>query len=180
MVDYFETAGFPLVMRGHNDGQPFHETPGDPGGATAWGVTYTVWVAWRRSHGWSYDLETFKTQTAQDMKPIYRAYYWNANRCCNMGALGIVVFDASVMSGVGRAARFLQEVLNVVVDGEIGPKTIGALNQYYSMSALNVAFYNKRIEFYQSLTDEAQFLTGWTRRCAEGRDMVQSIFTSPV
>ena len=174
MTDYFYT-GMPFVMRKENDGQPYHLTQGDPGGATSWGVTFATWITWQRLHREPATLEAFKVQTQTDMYPIYRALYWNANRCGNMGPFGISVFDVSVMSGPARGAKILQTLLGVEVDGQIGPLTIAAFNQVPDQLQLNKDYYDARIVFYQSLKGVSQFLHGWTRRADDCKTLVDSL-----
>lgn len=170
MIDYF----YPAMDYNHhpdNDGQGYHVTPGDRGGPTAWGVTYKQWCAWREAHDEPVALEIFKLLTREETYPIFRAHYWNAVRCGSMGSFGIAVFDAAVLSGPGRSAKLLQKILGVTADGQIGPKTMAALNLTDIMRT-NTLFLDARLTFYRSIDDPSRSLNGWIRRARECHDLV--------
>ena len=70
--DYFPTA-LSFIWRPDNDGQPFHDTPHDPGGATNWGVTYSTWTGWQQLHKLPVSMDAFKALGKDDFQPLYRA-----------------------------------------------------------------------------------------------------------
>jgi lysozyme family protein len=123
--DYFPTA-LAFVWRPDIDGQPYHVSPNDPGGATNWGVTYQTWAGWQRLHKQPASLPVFHALDKDAFQPLYRALFWNACRCSSLGAVGVMVFDVAVNCGPGHGAGFLQTVLGVDVDNQIGPVTLGA------------------------------------------------------
>ena len=139
-----------FVWRPDNDGQPFHVTANDPGGATAWGVTYATWSGWQRLHGGVSTLGMFRAVGQGELLPLYRALYWNACACGAMGAIGIQVFDVAMGSGPETAARFLQAVVDVEADGQIGPVTLAALRDA-DPARVNTALFDRREAFYASL-----------------------------
>lgn len=70
------------------------------------------------------------TELNQWVDSYYEANYWD---CINLDLIASQevansLFDISVNMGSGRAAKFLQQALGVIVDGKIGPKTIAAAN----------------------------------------------------
>lgn len=66
--------------------------------------------------------------TLDDARAIYARDYWRPLRCDEMPwAVALAVFDAGVNSGVPTSARWLQAALGVAVDGQLGPRTMGAL-----------------------------------------------------
>lgn len=170
MTDLFPQA-MAFVWAPNNDGQSYHNTPNDPGGSTAWGVTFTTWAGWQRLHNASVSMAEFQACKQPDFLPLYRAMYWNACRCGNMGPIGIQIFDIAVGSGPGNAARFLQTVLGVDVDGQIGPLTVAALNAAIP-AAINYALCNERERFYAALPTAKYFERGWDRRAEACRDLV--------
>lgn len=66
----FEIA-FPITLR-HEGG--FVEDPSDPGGATNHGVTLRTWQGWTNKPATAEDI---KALTLDDVKPLYRAQFWN-------------------------------------------------------------------------------------------------------
>ncbi|MCK5921134.1 MAG: hypothetical protein KAG66_09340 [Methylococcales bacterium] len=162
MSDLFELA-FDLTMEYEGGGKP-HEVQGDRGGLTCWGVS----IAHHR--------ELFgpnrEPPTKDQAMEMYRSHYWN-NVGCNMiqvSGLAVILFDAAVNCGQNRAIRWLQSALakpGVVIDGIIGPATIGAVNDP-SREAHDLVrdFTTYRIQYYQGLGSEQKrrFFNGWCRR----------------
>ena len=112
--------------------------PDDPGGETNWGITIKV----ARAYGYRGEMADMPYETAA---LIYRERYWDAinlDRVCMLSErVAHEIFDTGVNTGVGRAARFLQEWLNalnrneqdyddLVVDHLIGRMTLNALQAY--------------------------------------------------
>ena len=65
--------------------------------------------------------------TAADARAIYRRDYWDKVAGDSLPPpLALLVFDAAVNAGVGRAARWLQGAAGVHADGAIGPATLAA------------------------------------------------------
>lgn len=95
----------------------------DPGGATNFGITQKSWL----------DVN-IQTITKQDAIGWYLAHYWNTAR---WGAIEnqqvcTKLLDTAVNCGTRTAIILAQHVLNFRngdVDGDLGPKTIGAINR---------------------------------------------------
>jgi lysozyme family protein len=176
--DYFPTA-LSFIWRPDNDGQPFHDTPHDPGGATNWGVTYSTWTGWQQLHKLPVSMDAFKALGKDDFQPLYRAQFWNSIRCSSLGAIGIMMFDCAVNCGPGHAAGFLQTVLGVTVDREVGPITIAA---YANIDAAKLAraLCAQREDYYQHCPNAQYFCKGWDRRAEACRDYVLSLLPKPV
>ncbi len=112
------------------------------------------------------DIAVLTPATAGD---IYRRDYWD-----KIGGdalpppLALLVFDAAVNNGVGRAIRWLQTAANVAVDGVIGPETLAAITSAGAApaggSALCAAFLAERLLFMTALPTWRHFGVGWTRR----------------
>jgi lysozyme family protein len=79
------------------------------------------------------------------------------------GPLAMVMFDSAVNQGVRRAARLLQKSLRVKVDGQIGPKTLGAARRA-DLAGIVDEFTTRRARHYASLKTFSTFGLGWTRR----------------
>jgi lysozyme family protein len=176
-MDLFQQA-MAFVWQPGNDGQPLHYSQNDPGGSTAWGVTFTTWAGWRRLHAMPVSMDIFKASKQADFLPLYRAMFWNACSCGSLGALGIQVFDAAVNCGPGNSAAFLQTVLAVTVDDQIGPITL-AVAQQTDQRALARQLCAQREEFYSTRPTAKYFERGWDARAERCRDLVLSMLGSP-
>lgn len=90
--------------------------PNDPGGETNFGISKKAYP--------SLDI---KNLTIDEAKQIYFKDYWQACQCDQLPRrFAISVFDTAVNQGQKKAQKFLQMVLDVDVDGVVGPKTIAA------------------------------------------------------
>ncbi len=155
------------VLR-HEGGYADH--PADPGGATNMGITHKTLARWRNVSPW-WDLPKAEVQnlTRTEAARIYRAGYWNLCRAGELPpGIDLAVFDYAVNSGPDRAIRTLQAVLGVVVDGLVGPLTIGAAARANATAVVN-AICDKRLGFLRALSTFPTFGRGWTSRVASVR-----------
>ena len=138
----------------------------DSGGKTNLGVTKRVYDEF---YGGDATEEVMKAITKHDVTPIYRRNYWDRCRCPDLpNGVDWAVFDLSVNSGTGRAARLLQRAVGAEEDGSIGPLTLMKVKGLDSTSIINrIAVY--REEFYRSLSNFDVFGRGWLRRNDETR-----------
>jgi lysozyme family protein len=177
-ADLFSEA-MDFIWLPENDGQPYHITTSDPGGATSWGVTYDTWASWRELHGDPVSMAGFKRVLRPDLLPLYRTMFWNACNCDALGPIGIQVFDAAVNCGPGHAALFLQALIGVAQDRAIGPLTIAAARAQ-DQPALSRLLCSRREEFYATRLAARYFERGWDARAEACRDLVLSILASKV
>ena len=175
--DYFPTA-LNFIWRPDLDGQPYHVTPHDPGGGTSWGVTYATWTGWQQLHRQPASQDAFKSLGKDDFQPLYRAQFWNSIRCSSLGAIGIMMFDCAVNCGPGHAAGFLQMVLGVAVDNQIGPITVAAYANA-DPAALARALCAQREDYYKHCPEADYFCKGWDRRAEMCRDYVLPLLPPP-
>lgn len=174
MSDPFDIA-MDFVWRPENDGQGYHDSPFDPGGATTWGVTFDTWAAWCRLHKTMPTLSTFRTLGPLALLPLYRAWFWNACRCGDLPlGVGLSVFDIAVGSAPAHAARFLQSVVGTIQDGEIGPITLAATAALPAPHVINELCV-QRESFYASLPTFRVFGRGWDRRAQDCRTLALSM-----
>lgn len=142
----------------------FVNHPKDPGGMTNLGVTRKVWEEWV---GHSVDELTMRSLGPKDVAPLYKKNYWDKCRCDDLPrGVDFAVFDLAVNSGTGRAAKFLQNVVGVNVDGAIGPATLAAVSAM-NPQQLASKICTKRLSFLQALPTWGTFGKGWGRRVAE-------------
>ena len=137
------------------------DDPMDPGGATNLGITLQVLSTWRHTAVTKADVQNLGRDEAG---AIYRANYWNADRCSDLPAgVDLMVFDAAVNMGIGRSAKFLQSAIGVTADGSIGPQTLAATAAQPAADLVNVLA-DARLQFYQGLPTFDHFGHGWTAR----------------
>lgn len=140
--------------------------PDDPGGATNRGITIAVYRKWIDKDATVDDLKKISDTTVAH---IYRKHYWNAV-CGDDLPPGVdyAVFDFAVNSGVVRASKFLQAILQIPQDGKIGPITVAAANEGVSDALVN-QYCDRRLAFLKNLRTWATFGRGWSRRVANVR-----------
>ena len=138
----------------------------DSGGKTNLGVTKRVYDEF---YGGDATEEVMKAITKHDVTPIYRRNYWDRCRCPDLpSGVDWAVFDLSVNSGTGRAAKLLQRAVGAEEDGSIGPLTLMKVKELDSTSIINrIAVY--REEFLRGLSNFDVFGRGWLRRNDETR-----------
>ncbi|MEZ9198580.1 glycoside hydrolase family 108 protein [Shewanella sp. 10N.286.54.B9] len=156
--------------------------PTDRGGETMYGVTVKV----AREYGFKGAMCDLPYELAFN---IYQDRYWAPLKLDEIQPLSEVLteqlFDFGVNSGVGRAGKCLQQVLNVLnnrqtlypdlnADGVVGSRTLRALNKYVDhrkqggLKVLIEAVRGQRISFCINIAvkDESQekYQFGWLQR----------------
>ena len=135
--------------------------PADPGGMTNLGVTKRVWEEWTGSPATEQEMRSL---TPDMVAPLYKKRYWDAVRGDDLpSGVDLCVFDCAVNSGVGRASKFLQRVVGVGQDGQIGPATLAAVAQKEPVTII-AEFCHHRESFLRGLDTFATFGKGWMRR----------------
>ena len=139
----------------------FVNHPKDPGGMTNLGVTKAVWDEWIGRESSEDEMRNLKPE---DVAPLYKKMYWDRVKGDDLpSGVNYCVFDASVNSGTGRAAKWLQEAVGAVPDGAIGPNTLAKVKAHDADSLVN-AYCDVRLNFLKSLKTFDTFGKGWTRR----------------
>ena len=150
------------VILHHEGGYVNH--PKDPGGETNMGVTKRVY----EDFGGTKDM---KELTREDVEPIYKKNYWDRVKGDDLpDGLDLMIFDFAVNAGTGRAAKFIQRLVNTTVDGGIGPNTLGKIKEYvvtYGIEETITSYALMRQNYYESLSTFDTFGRGWTRRVSE-------------
>lgn len=146
----------------HEGGYVNH--PDDPGGMTNLGVTRAAWSAYK---GRGVSEDEMRGLTVEKVKPFYRDRYWaEISGDWLPDGVDYAVFDFAVNSGVGRAARCLQSLVNVSQDGRIGPKTIAAVKDEDPVLLVN-ELCAERLKFLKGLATFRTFGRGWTKRVTD-------------
>jgi lysozyme family protein len=139
----------------------FVNHPKDPGGPTNLGITQATLS---RYLGRNATIADVRALTKASVQPIYKKFFWDVLRCDDLpGGVDLAVYDFGVNSGTCRAARYLQSVVGVVQDGQIGIKTIAACDKY-SAEEIVRRLVAKRRGFLMGLGSWQTFGKGWNRR----------------
>lgn len=107
--------------------------------------------------------------TLDEAKALYRRDYWDRFVGDRLpGALALLVFDAAINNGTGRAVGWLQATLRVPQDGVVGPETLAAVDHLATAPndtiTLCSEFLAQRLTFMAALPTWKTFGLGWARR----------------
>ncbi|MEA5426803.1 glycoside hydrolase family 108 protein [Arcicella lustrica] len=162
------------------EGSAFTVTRFDRGGATKFGVTFQTFNRFC-------DLEKFVIEcdkdndkkvtpkdlarlALNDVKPIYKTYYWNVVKGDKIHNQAIAEFltDFVVNSGASKNKVLqLQKAMGIKQDGIFGTQTIKAINKQ-NPKVLFKKLYSFRVNFYKKIcaNDRTQlkFFKGWINR----------------
>jgi len=148
-----------IVLK-HEGGFVHH--PRDPGGATNMGITLRTLRDWRGDE--SLTVDDLRALTEAEAREIYLARYWNPIRGDELPpGVELAVFDWAVHGGVARAARDLQTVLGVTVDGAIGRQTIEAAKRADATEVIR-HLCERRLNYLRSRPHWETFAWGWSHR----------------
>ena len=122
--------------------------------------------------------------SANTAKNIFKTNYWDRIKGGNINNQFVadILFDGAVNHGVSRGVKLIQEVLNIPVDGIVGPITLGAINNSDPAIVYNL-YKKRRIDFYHQLvannSTQAVFLQGWLNRMAKFNDYDNVVIINP-
>ena len=169
------------IVLGHEGGFVDHKN--DRGGATNYGVADAA--DGKKDGLIDVDRDGVgdvapRNLTLEQAEAIYLRDYWGPAQCARIPEpLDLLVFDASVNHGPGRAIKLLQQVLGVVDDGIIGSGTLAALREDIragSIADVCHAYLNNRRSFYDKIIardpSQAVFAKGWGNRVDHLEQMV--------
>ncbi len=147
----------------HEGGYANH--PSDPGGPTNFGITIYDYRKYVKPGATAADVRAMKVEEA---KAIYRAKYWDAQRCDELPAgVDYTVFDYGVNSGIGRSGKVLRRCLKLPDTTSVVNDAVIAAARAAEAKTLIAAICDERLRFLQSLKTWRVFGGGWGRRVAE-------------
>lgn len=152
---------------------PGNWTGGKVGAGRLVGTNHGIAAPTLAAHrGQSISAADMRALTRDEAVTIYKRQYWDSVRGDDLPAgVDYAVYDYAVNSGPGRAARDLQRVLRVKVDGVIGPMTIDAACRSAMTPAQIInALCDRRLAFMRSLKTWGRYGRGWSRRVGEVRE----------
>lgn len=131
--------------------------PADPGGETNMGICKR-----------NYPLLDIKNLTRNHAIEIYFRDYWSPMNLVNIYDENIIlqIFDMGVNAGIRTGIKIIQRIVDVDIDGFVGPITIQAINN--REDDLVELYRNERRKYYFALVRRKQelgvFLHGWLNR----------------
>jgi lysozyme family protein len=122
-----------------------HRTP-DKGGPTNFGITQATLSAWLGRAASVADVQAMTRQTAT---AIYAANFFAAPGIGYIADVELreLVFDAAIQHGQMRAVQWLQAIVGVLQDGNIGNITAGKVNAGYT-AGIYRRYLVKRLCYY--------------------------------
>lgn len=163
MTRFIECLEFVLAREGGKV-----DDPADRGGRTAFGITQSVYDAWRPVPRDVWAI------TPEEVAEIYRSRYWDAIKGDQLPPrFDLALFDSSVNHGRGNAVKFLQRSLSTADDGVLGPVTMGELIARIGAGEADETlrrYISARRAFYAAIVardpSQAKFSRGWSNRLA--------------
>ncbi len=160
----------------HEGGYTNH--PSDPGGPTNYGITIYDFRKYVKPDATAADVRAMSVDQA---KAIYRAKYWNAQRCDDLPAgLDYSVFDYGVNSGIGRSGKVLRRVVGLPDNTHVVTDEVLRAVAKRDPKALVVALNDERLAFLKRLKTWPVFGKGWGARVAGVRSVSLRMATEKV
>jgi len=168
---FLKTSAFEGGYANHSD---------DKGGETYKGIARNIWGTWA---GWKI-IDRYKSSPhsvkqlnavlggnieLQDMvEEFYKAHFWKAIKGDDLNNQLIAdnIYDFAVNSGVSRAVKYAQRIVNADEDGIMGAKTIKAINKNIEGFVTN--YKSARLTFLAKIVErdssQSVFMNGWRTR----------------
>src|SRR6185369_11351006 len=136
-------------------GEKYTNDPQDPDGPTKYGITLATWKI-KGSHpnkdnDRDIDADDIKLLTKQDFLEVLKKNFWDHCKADLIKNQSIAEYIVDWTYNAGNvAAKAVQRILGLVEDGQIGPKTIEAINSH-DQKELHDRLVNARVTFYENL-----------------------------
>lgn len=149
----------------HEGGYGNH--PDDPGGPTNFGITLNDYRRFINKAATAIDV---KNMTVEQAKKIYRAQYWDAQRCDELPhGVDYAMFDYGVNSGIGRSGKVLRRILSLDDKSSVVTPGVVSAAKAKDPAQLVEKICDERLAFLKRLKTWNVFGAGWGRRVLEVR-----------
>lgn len=147
----------------------FVNDPDDLGGATNKGVTIATYEAYCRKKGYPKPtIERLKNLSDAEWSEIFKTLYWDRWKADEIKSQSVanILVDWVWASGV-HGIKIPQDIVGVVPDGIVGPKTLAAVNSK-NPEELFKAIKQTRVDFVEEIcrkrSANLKFRKGWLNR----------------
>jgi lysozyme family protein len=135
----------------------YENVEGDSGGVTKYGIA--------KNENPNVDVQNLNLDQAMQ---IYYTNYWVSGKNDQITIpITMAYFDICVNNGLSRGAKLLQQSVGATPDGDIGPVTLGLVNQQDPTTLINTLA-TERNQFYNTIVNnnpaQQKFLSGWLER----------------
>ena len=137
----------------------YNDDPRDPGGETKWGISRRFLIR----VGLPY--EDIKNMTKERAKDLYLEHFVHENKLEQFTHSDLLELTLDWIVNGGPAVKALQRLLNVEVDGVVGPETLKAEAALTPnrLKELKQQYLYDRMFYFASLTKHP-FIKGWLAR----------------
>ncbi len=149
----------------------FVNDPLDSGGATNEGVTLGTWkqVGYDKNGDGVIDAIDIKLLNVEDATMVMKKFYWDKWHADDIKTQGIAEILVDFVWGSGAwGIKVPQRVLGIAQDGNVGPMTLAAINNYASQQLLFNKIKQARLDFIDAIIknnpSQARFEKGWKAR----------------
>lgn len=159
------------------EGREYTDHPADRGGPTKFGITQATLSDW---HGRPASVAEVRALTEPTARAIYRERYIlkPGFSLITNARTRVFLIDSGVNHGPADPIGWLQQIVAVKLDGDLGPQTARAANNSLPKERLFERLVAKRIRHYGRLiTDDpsqAVFAHGWMNRVARFLEQASS------
>jgi lysozyme family protein len=165
MADFLPAFEAMILAEG---GYVLHKVEGDRGGLTFAGISRNNWPDWS---GWE-AVDRGDQPTAEQVRSFYRARFWTPLQADAMPqAVATTIYDFAVNAGLRTATILAQAVVGTTPDGQVGPKTLEAL-QAVDPDLFVARYALAKLARYEQIVrrdrSQAKFLLGWLSRTLQG------------
>ena len=144
--------------------------PVDNGGPTMKGITLNTYTIYCKNKGKGTPTQTqLKNISQAEWEDVFKSMFWDkwqADKINNQSIANLVV-DWLWTSGQW-GIKYPQSILGVKVDGQVGPKTLAAINNYPDPKDLFNKLWQRRKAHFEGIVkanaSQKKFLKGWLNR----------------
>lgn len=159
----------PIILKWEG-GDEYTDDPLDLGGATKYGITIATWKTngYDKDGDGDIDKDDVKLISLEDFKTIIKKHYWDKWKADDIKSQSLANILVDWYWGSGSyGIKIPQRLLGVQTDGNVGPKTLSALNKqdpYLFWLLLKEERKNFINAIIYSNPSQIRFKQGWLNR----------------